>query len=171
MIEIKTIVAATDMSDLGMQAVHHAAELSAAFDADLHLITVMPYPFREFMELCRDEFDCSLDDYEQSRFESLKSALADVAISSVDESKVTRLAIKGTPLEEVIAYVTECEASLLVVATHGHTGVRRAVMGSVAENIVRHAPCPVLTVHASDAREPTTQQPNNHHHSLERNLS
>ena len=169
MIEIKTIVVATDMSDLSMGAVHHAAELASAFDANLHLITVMPYPFREFMELCREEFDCSLDDYEQTKFETLSNTLASISIPGVDESRITRLALKGTPLDEIIAYVAESEASLLVVATHGHTGFRRAVMGSVAENIVRLAPCPVLTVHAADSPENTDQQQNLHHHSLERN--
>ena len=54
----------------------------------------------------------------------------------------------GKPSAEIVKYADQEKCSLIVIGTHGGTAVRRAVLGSVAENVVRHARCPVLTVHA-----------------------
>ena len=52
----------------------------------------------------------------------------------------------GHPVEEINAVARECNADLIVIATHGRTGLPHVLLGSVAERVVRHAPCPVLVV-------------------------
>jgi universal stress protein A len=51
------------------------------------------------------------------------------------------------PAQAIVDYAVECGADLIVLGTHGRSGVSRMLMGSVAERVVRTAPCPVLTVH------------------------
>jgi nucleotide-binding universal stress UspA family protein len=53
---------------------------------------------------------------------------------------------QGEPLERVLDSIEDFRTDLVVLATHGRTGIKRLVIGSVAEKVVRHAPCPVLTV-------------------------
>lgn len=57
-------------------------------------------------------------------------------------------AVRGHPAEEVVAFAERNKVDLIVMGTHGHTGLARLLMGSVAEHVLRHAPCPVLTVRA-----------------------
>jgi nucleotide-binding universal stress UspA family protein len=52
----------------------------------------------------------------------------------------------GDPAEAIVRMATENEADLIVMATHGHAGLQHVLLGSVAEKVVRHAPCPVLTI-------------------------
>ena len=52
----------------------------------------------------------------------------------------------GKPFHEIVTAAKQMEADLIVIATHGHTGFKHAILGSTAERVVRHAPCPVLVV-------------------------
>jgi nucleotide-binding universal stress UspA family protein len=57
--------------------------------------------------------------------------------------------VEGDPAGEIVQLAEETQCDLIVMGTHGRRGLSRLVMGSVAENVIRHAPCPVLTVKAS----------------------
>src|SRR5262245_33351092 len=63
--------------------------------------------------------------------------------------EITRLVGVGSPYHKIVAVAEAEQADLIVMATHGRTGFSHVVMGSVAERVVRLAPCPVLTVHAT----------------------
>ncbi len=54
----------------------------------------------------------------------------------------------GAPHEQIVAAATESDADLIVLGTHGHSGLMHAVLGSVADRVIRLAPCPVMSVHA-----------------------
>jgi len=56
----------------------------------------------------------------------------------------------GTAAEDIVRVATEEKADLIVIGTHGRTGLKRVLMGSVAEAVMRHAHCPVLTLKQSD---------------------
>lgn len=64
---------------------------------------------------------------------------------------VEALLVVGSPVEIIINTAADQRADLIVMSTHGRTGWRRLVLGSVAEQVVRHAPCPVLALHAHRA--------------------
>lgn len=53
---------------------------------------------------------------------------------------------EGTPFYEIVSFATETDVNLIVMGTHGHTGLAHVLLGSVTEKVVRKAPCPVLTV-------------------------
>ena len=59
---------------------------------------------------------------------------------------VTKAFVEGRPFVEIIRYARENEIDLIVISTHGRTGLKHALFGSVAEKVVRKAPCPVLVV-------------------------
>jgi nucleotide-binding universal stress UspA family protein len=73
--------------------------------------------------------------------------LAQVAPQAQDgKIEVTCQAVVGAPAPKIIEVAQEMKADMIVIATHGRTGFRHFVMGSVAEHVVRTAPCPVLTI-------------------------
>ena len=62
--------------------------------------------------------------------------------------------VLGTPADDIISLATEQKVDLIVIGTHGRTGLKRVLMGSVAEAVVRGAHCPVLTLKQSDKSPP-----------------
>jgi nucleotide-binding universal stress UspA family protein len=82
------------------------------------------------------------DSEEQSR-----QALAKILDPSWGNPAAVTTAVRwGNPVEEVVAYAREQAIDLIVIATHGRSGLSHVLLGSVAERIVREAPCPVLTI-------------------------
>ena len=73
--------------------------------------------------------------------------------------KISTLVRSGKPFNEIGIAAAEVIADLIVIATHGHTGIQRAWLGSTAERVVRHAPCPVLTVPANNPFQTTSNAP------------
>ena len=73
-------------------------------------------------------------------------AFLDRAVASFPQGKVETLLREGLPAGEIVAAARDWHAELIVVGTHGRSGLGRLVLGSVAEEVLRHAPCPVLVV-------------------------
>ena len=70
-----------------------------------------------------------------------------LATEEIGASAAWKIAVRpGRPATEIVEAARELAADLIVIATHGRTGLQHVLLGSVAENVVRHAPCPVLTV-------------------------
>lgn len=80
----------------------------------------------------------------------LSALVAEAQTAGVDAVAQIRT---GVPAESIVEAAREAKAELIVVGTHGRTGFERLVLGSVAERVVREAPCPVLTVKAKQAAE------------------
>jgi nucleotide-binding universal stress UspA family protein len=80
------------------------------------------------------------NEFQEENEQLAKTAPPDPAIS------VSRRFIVGSPAEEIVRCANDLKADMIVMGTHGRTGVVRILLGSVAEAILRHATCPVLTV-------------------------
>jgi universal stress protein A len=89
-------------------------------------------------------------DEEYARRELQKVSNAE--LTGVDHEELLRF---GHPAEEIVAAESETKAELLVMATHGRTGVSHFIMGSVAERVVRESACPVLTVRMKTNHQPS----------------
>jgi nucleotide-binding universal stress UspA family protein len=89
-------------------------------------------------------------DEEHARTELQKVSNAE--LKGVDHEVLLRF---GHPAEEIVAAESETKAELLVMATHGRTGVSHFIMGSVAERVVRESACPVLTVRMKTNHQPS----------------
>ena len=139
MLEIRRVLMATDFSPCASKALELACEMAARFSADLHLLHVqkdsLPYHGYEF------EYPAEI----QQQLDQLPAACW------CDRLRVTRSIRVGPPALEIVTDATERGSDLIVMGTHGHGPIKHLILGSVAERVVRSAPCPVLTV-----RDPAT---------------
>jgi universal stress protein A len=136
------IVCAVDFSTCSRAALERAAELARRFDARLTLVHVWTDPLVSGAAVGLPVPPSLAEDQEKElggklegwREEAGRLAGRDVA---------ARLE-SGAPVAEIARVAREQHADLVVIGTHGRTGVKRALLGSVAEGVVRHAPCAVL---------------------------
>ena len=143
---IKTILAPTDLSAASLAVVRYAARLAASLGASLHVMHVLgdwmsSASFAEmYTALPADYFE----GVERSAQETLRACLTDEEKQQAHVVMTTQL---GFPSEEILRRLAEePRVDLVVMATHGRGGVGRLLLGSVADKIVRKAPCPVLTL-------------------------
>jgi nucleotide-binding universal stress UspA family protein len=137
MTDVRNILAPTDFSETSDLALRHSVDAARTYSARLYLLHV-PGPTGEDFEA----------DFPIGRFETtVRQRLA--AFLSEDEIAALRLeyALRiGVPAEEIVRYAQDREIDLIVMGTHGRKGVAHMLLGSVAEHVVRTAPCPVLLV-------------------------
>ena len=140
------ILMATDGSKDARLAADVALDLAADFDSELHVTYVEPMPARH-IGLARLSADLP-PEVVASVQEEAKTKLAEqVGEMGEGHSEVTRTHARvGSPAAEIVALAEELQAGLVVVGSRGLGGVRRALMGSVSDSVVRHAHCPVLIV-------------------------
>jgi nucleotide-binding universal stress UspA family protein len=135
------ILVPTDFSAPSEAALAYGRGLASQCDAALHLIHVAENPFLRAAVQDR----CSLEDAIVRR---LQDRLTD---ADRERGAVAILEQSDEPANEILRYARSADIDLIVMGTHGRTGLARVVLGSVAETVVRTAPCPVLTLHS---REP-----------------
>ena len=138
-----TILAATDFSAASEQAITYAASLALEFGATLHLVHVVPDPV--LAAAWSEAYAYDLDMLGERLRRDAERQLAERA-ARIEGIVVTREALLGRPANTIVAIAAGRGADLIVVGTHGRSGVSHLFMGSVAERVVRSAPCPVLTV-------------------------
>jgi nucleotide-binding universal stress UspA family protein len=141
---IKNILVPIDFSDYSKNALRYAVQFAKNFQAKMYLIYVvepMIYPADFSMgQVAIPSMDADL----QNRAEE---ELKNLANSFIDSSLEIETLIKtGKPFVEINETAKEIDADLIIMATHGHTGVEHLLFGSTAEKVVRKAPCPVLTL-------------------------
>jgi universal stress protein A len=134
---IHHILAPTDFSASAIQAVTAAFELAQTFGAKLSLLHVIEVPAYAI------EVALPLEALERDARRELALLLPEAEAAYMD---VTRLVDVGVPYQKIVETATAEQVDLIVMATHGRTGLSHLVLGSVAERMVRLAPCPVLTI-------------------------
>jgi len=139
----QTVIAPIDFSESSAPAIRTAIEL-ASTPACVHVIYVNPSlsPVSP-IGVWGDE------DAEQQCAEKAHRYLDTFLASHNIENVVTAVEI-GQPAHKIIEYAEKQTASLVVIPSHGHSGIKRAMLGSVAERVIRHATCPVLVLHRED---------------------
>jgi universal stress protein A len=141
---IQRILAPTDFSEPSTQGLRSALELAEAFGAKLlllHVVEPPPYPVEGIVPSRLGA--TLLDDLERQAANDLAQMLPEAQGSKVE---VTRSVVVGIPYRKIVEVAEEEKSDLIVMTTHGRTGLSHLVMGSVAEKVVRTAQCPVLTV-------------------------
>ena len=146
MLPLKRILCPTDFSEPSYEAVKAANELAVHFAAELTLIHVVsPIPALPTPEAASG-FDVL--SYEQEMEVYAKTSLERVMKERISgEVKVSTMVKLGSAADQIVNTAATEGFDLIVIATHGLTGWRRFVFGSVAEKVVRLAECPVLTIH------------------------
>jgi nucleotide-binding universal stress UspA family protein len=139
-LSLKTLLVATDFSPASENALRFAVNLSRVYGAKLVLAHVLPPP----QEAVTEHRICDHDVKLRAETEARLAKLGDFEGSSGVEHE--EVILEGSPQETVADFIGKREPDLVVVGTHGRTGFRELLMGSVAEAIFRHTDCPVITV-------------------------
>ncbi len=140
----KTILVGTDFGEASDRALDHAVALAQATNARivlLHACPVEAFGFPEGPPATRD----LLNEMQGAARSALDEVIARRQTARVPIEARVEL---GDARDALVAAAGQIHADLVVMGTHGRRGVRRALLGSVAESVTRTAPCPVLTVRA-----------------------
>jgi nucleotide-binding universal stress UspA family protein len=148
---IRKIILATDFSEASEDASYHAVLLAQTYNAELKALHVFNPRSIGTMYRSAEKEEKENEDLVKTR-ERGKRMLNHLADSF--HIKADTIVAEGHAGPEIIRIAAEQKADLLVVGTHGYTGWNRLALGSVAEYIVRHSPCAVLTIKPT-AREET----------------
>ena len=146
MITLHRILLATDFSDFSNEALDYAVYLARGFGADLHLLHVFEPPFFSHSGVSlnvRPEVHQWIMEVKQEAQEKLGKLAEEVRHHG---AKVHPIFKEGTPFLEILKTAGEIPADLIVLGTHGRTGLAHVLMGSVAQRVVQKAACPVFTV-------------------------
>jgi nucleotide-binding universal stress UspA family protein len=145
MIALKHVLVPTDFSDTSDSALRYGKALAAAFGATLHVVHIIEEPYGQPWAV--EAYGFSLAALQD---EWIKDAQARLAGSLTEEERkavnAVTTTVLGHPVMEILRYATENKVDLIVMGTHGRGPLGHVVLGSVAERVVRKAPCPVLTV-------------------------
>lgn len=133
--DIHTILHPTDLSDTSEAAFRLACSLARDYGSDLLVLNVYPPPINGAEAVDRDRSDEIEND--------LLDALHKLSLMNNDLHIEYRVE-EGSPAEVILDVARDCD--LIVMGTHGRGGIARAIMGSVAEHVLRDATCPVVTV-------------------------
>ena len=136
---IQTILCPVDFSEYNLAANKYASTLARSTGGRIiYIHAFLPDPY----ETPPVYFDAAKTEQElgEKREQFIKPVDSGIAVSYVVEF--------GLPTERIVHYANENDVDLIVVGTHGRTGLRRVLMGSVAEAVVRNANCPVLAIKA-----------------------
>ncbi len=151
MLTLRKILCPVDFSDLSLNALQFGVELASAFQAELHLLHVfegydtislnpelamspMPEWLPKLRLLCHEKL----------------AALPNPELAARCPF-IVRADREGPAIHEILDYAAHEKIDLIVLATHGRTGLKHLLMGSVAENVVRSAKCPVLTIRGTES--------------------
>jgi nucleotide-binding universal stress UspA family protein len=144
MIALKKILFPTDFSDNSKTAQDYAAAFADQFQAELHVMHVLS----DVTMIAEPGSALALPqnyllDMKQEAEGALDRMFPDAAQKG---RKIVRAFRTGSPYVEIVTYANENNIELIVLGTHGRSAIAHMLLGSIAEKVVRKAPCPVLTV-------------------------
>lgn len=145
MFKIKNILLPTDFSKISLSAAEYALELAHQYDAKIYLLHVLdkapPILAIRSLDLSKEKI---LESIEKDAEISLQECLA--KIKPIKDVEILPVIRKGVDYEEIINFAKEKKTDIIVIATHGRTGILHTLLGSVAEKVVRYSKTPVLVI-------------------------
>lgn len=149
-LKLKRLLVPYDFSEHSRKALDTALALARHFGSEIILANVLEYEGFG-VDSVAFPLEAWWADREETTTEALKKLALDTGL------KVTPIVCSGRAWDEVVRIAQEMKVDLIVIATHGRTGLRHFLIGSVAERIVQHAPCPVLTIRVAANRLKTAR--------------
>ena len=151
MTRITLILVPTDFSVTADAALDYAIGLAEKFGASIQLLHVLDDPF-VFEGMSAEAYIAEAPVLRTAMLEDARERLRHRAAPREDGVQVEREVLFGHGARTIAEYAAERHVDLIVMGTHGRTGLAHFMLGSVAERLVRTAPCPVLTVKHPDAK-------------------
>jgi nucleotide-binding universal stress UspA family protein len=156
MIGFKRILCPTDMSEESFKAFPYAFDLARMFDAEIYFINVVNINAPPAVEL---GFETTFIEFASTLRKDASRRLEGILTNRVPtDVRFRQIVVQGSAAEQILRAVDDHEIDLVVIATHGLTGWRHMVFGSVAEKVVRQSKVPVLTVSAKLAARESDKQ-------------
>jgi nucleotide-binding universal stress UspA family protein len=149
MIRLARILYPTDFSDLSLVALKYAKSFAEQYHAQLHCLHVVDEAYQYWMTMGPEGVPMGPDIHQMLDIAE-RQMKEFVAEHIEDHPRIISRVITGKPFVEIIRYAREEEIDMIVIATHGRSGLKYVMLGSVAERVVRKAPCPVLTVRSGE---------------------
>ena len=144
MYQINKILVPIDFSDYSKNALKFAIDIAEKFQSKLFLVYVIePMIYPTDFSIGQIAIPAVENDLTLRAEEELKNLVNQEISKRVEAEAIIK---SGKPFIEIIETASEIDADLIIIATHGHTGVEHLLFGSTAEKVVRKAPCPVLTL-------------------------
>jgi nucleotide-binding universal stress UspA family protein len=142
--QIRSILYPTDFSKGARAAMDHAISFAQDYDAKLILLHVVEdIPIAEWYVPSALSVADLMEDLKKSALQEMNNWVAEV---SHKVKSVEKMVVNGVPFVDIIATAREKNVDLIIIGTHGRTGIDHMLFGSTAEKVVRKAACPVLTV-------------------------
>ena len=144
MLQPTKILVPVDFSEFTTKAIQYGSEFAKTFDAELLLCHVLELPFYPIAIGLGSAPPPIISDEVVPEIQKRLTALAE----GLQESGVraTHAVVEGTPFVEIVQLARDRKIDLIIMPTHGRTGIAHMIIGSTAERVVRKAPCPVLVV-------------------------
>ena len=139
---IRRILAPIDFSEYSYKSLDYAVAFARLCQAEITLLHIVPLNY----------IDAEVIAFDFSTIERQTAASCETRLQKVREERVPAeipaavRVIIGRPVDDIVATAGKMNADLIIMSTHGYTGLKHAFLGSTTENVVRYAPCPVLTV-------------------------
>jgi len=144
MIQLKKVLVPTDFSDSAKHAFGYGVSFAREYEAELVLLHVVE---NLTVGYASDLFPVPMAEVFQEISGYAKAELAKLAAEAREKgARVSELVVQGKPSAEIVRYAAENEVDMIVLGTHGKGMLDQALFGSTTERVMRHAPCPVLTV-------------------------
>lgn len=164
----KTILVPVDFSPYSTKALNYAADMATVFGASIVVLHIIDRPTslhqirQRFQEkgvsttdvtddsqISNDDLDTAVDEQREQAYADLQAFLPPRLADLTVDLRV----VLGHPFERIIETAVQEDVALIILGTHGRTGLSRAMMGSIAERVARMAPCPVMMVKSSSEEE------------------
>ncbi len=141
---IKQVLCPVDFSDLSKQAFQNAIQFSKVFQAELVVITVSEEVESTSVFMKQSYTDVNKESYKYSE-QQLDDLLEENNTSGISVRKEIR---QGKPAEEILNAVEDVSPDLLFMGTHGRSGIKKLLIGSVAEKVLKEDPCAFIAIHS-----------------------
>jgi universal stress protein A len=164
-LSFKKILCPVDLSTFSFNALRLAVQIAQSSNATVYVLHVIDNPYDDLYMSPITQADPTMlalygdEPLRQSRIlkatmEHSQVMLKQFCHDLVEKAPKARYVIEsGNPFEKILDVAEARKIDLIVLATHGRTGIKRLIIGNVAEKVVRHAPCPVLTVRTRRSRK------------------
>lgn len=144
-LNVQNIIVPIDFSKMSVQAIHVARQLARRFGASIHLAHVRQFNYTaDFMAPVPPMVPFAFTPYEQDAARSVLKELEEVASECGVSSASCGVLSGAPPFDEICRLGQTISADLIIMPTHGRTGLKHVFLGSTAERIVQHSSCPVL---------------------------
>jgi nucleotide-binding universal stress UspA family protein len=146
MIALKTVLVPTDFSDPSEIAFRYGKAFAESFGASLHLLHVVDSASMYVWGSPEGAVGMPAGAYDEAERYARERLQGLLTMPEQERFRAVQAIVTGSPFVEIVRYAKRQEIDLIVMGTHGRGPIAHMLMGSVAERVVRKAPCPVLTV-------------------------